>query len=110
MEKSEEILYLKSTLMAMPGKLIINGNELELTAYKQGVGGLGILGALFKQKVESVNHGFKCLIDDVLEINQGKHGLQKNILELKLKDGNQYRIQVKNYEEWKKLIENKKLV
>ena len=48
------------------------------------------------------------MINDVEEINQGKHGLQKNILELKLKNGNQFRIQVKNFEEWKKLIENVK--
>ena len=108
MEKSEDVLYLKSSIMAMPGKLMINGNNIELIAHKQGVGGLGLLGAIFKQKVESVNCGFKCLINDVEEINQGKHGLQKNILELKLKNGNQFRIQVKNFEEWKKLIENVK--
>lgn len=108
MEKSENVLYLKSSLMAMPGQLSINGNNLELTAHKQGVGGLGLLGAIFKQKVESVNYGFKCLVDDVVEINQGKHGLQKNILELKLKNSDQFRIQVKNFEEWKTLIESEK--
>jgi hypothetical protein len=108
MEKKESVLYLKSAVMAMPGKLSLNGKILELDAHKQGVGGLGLLGALLKRKVESTNHGFSWSIDEIASINQGKHGVQKNVLEVNHQDGRQFRIQVSNFEEWKNAIESSK--
>jgi len=104
MEKSDSVLYLKSPLMAMPGKLTLIDQTLELEAHKQGVGGLGILGALFKRKVESQNHGFKWSVREIVEITQGKHGVQKNVLELRNSNGEQFRILVKNFEEWKSVL------
>lgn len=108
MEKKESVLYLKSAVMAMPGKLSLNGKTLELDAHKQGVGGLGLLGALLKRKVESTNHGFSWPVEDISSITQGKHGVQKNVLEVNHQDGRQFRIQVSNFEEWKNAIESSK--
>ena len=108
MEKTENVLYLKSTLMAMPGKLTLSDQTLELEAHKQGVGGLGLLGTLLKRKVESANHGFKWSLSDITEITQGKNGVQKNILEVRNSNGEQFRIQVKNFEGWKSSIEQSK--
>lgn len=105
MEKTESILYLKSAVMAMPGQLSLNGKILELDAHKQGVGGFGLLGALLKRKVESTNHGFSWSVEDIASVTQGKHGVQKNILEVNHHDGRQFRIQVSNFEEWKNAIE-----
>jgi hypothetical protein len=105
MEKTESVMYLKSSMMGMPGKLSLSNGILELEAHKQGVSGFGILGALLKRKVEAPNHGFKWEIADITEITQGKHGVQKNVLEVKNAQGEQFRILVKNFEEWKALIE-----
>jgi hypothetical protein len=110
MERTESVLYLKSAVMAMPGKLSLNGKTLELEAHKQGVGGLGLLGAILKRKVESTNHGFSWSVEDITTITQGKHGAQKNILEVNHKDGQQFRIQVSNFEEWKNAIDASKSV
>jgi hypothetical protein len=108
MEKTENVMYLKSSIMGMPGILKISNGTLELEAHKQGVGGLGILGAILRRKVEAPNHGFKWEISDITEITQGKHGVQKNVLEVKNGKGEQFRILVKNFEEWKTLIEESK--
>ncbi|TXI83129.1 MAG: hypothetical protein E6Q38_04110 [Crocinitomicaceae bacterium] len=110
MEKTESVLYLKSAMMAMPGKLNLNGKTLTLEAHKQGVGGFGILGSLLKRKVESTNHGFSWTVEDIATITQGKHGAQKNILEVTHQDGQQFRIQVSNFEEWKNAIDASKSV
>jgi hypothetical protein len=110
MEKTEPILYLKSAMMAMPGKLTLTGKTLELDAHKQGVGGFGLLGAILKRKVESTNHGFSWPVEEISSITQGKHGAQKNILELNHQDGRQFRIQVSNFEEWKNAIEESKSI
>ncbi len=108
MEKTENVMYLKSSMMGMPGKLTLTNGILELEAHKQGVAGLGILGAILKRKVEAPNHGFKWELKDIAEITQGKHGVQKNVLEVKNAQGEQFRILVKNFEEWKTLIEESK--
>lgn len=106
MEKKESVLYLKSAMMAMPGRLSLSGKTLELDAHKQGVGGFGLLGAFLKRKVESTNHGFSWPVEEIASINQGKHGAQKNILEVNHQDGRQFRIQVSSFNEWKNAIEN----
>ena len=108
MEKTEFVTYLKSSMMAMPGQLTLKDQTLELEAHKQGVGGLGFLGAILKRKVESTNHGFKWAVSDITEITQGKHGVQKNVLEVRNSSGEHYRILVKNFDEWKTLLEGGK--
>ena len=107
MEKTENVTYLKSSVMAMPGKLSLSGQILELEAHKQGVGGMGILGALLKRKVESTNHGFKWPVSEISEITRGKHGVQKNVLEVRNSKGEQFRMIVQDFEEWKSLLEQK---
>lgn len=108
MEKTESVLYLKSALMAMPGKLTLSNQTLELEAHKQGAGGMGLLGSLLKRKVEAENHGFKWPVSEITEITQGKHGVQKNILEVRNAKNEQFRIQVKDFEEWKLALEQSK--
>lgn len=107
MDKTENVTYLKSSVMAMPGKLSLKNDTLELEAHKQGVGGMGLLGSLLKRKVESVNHGFKWPVSEITEITQGKHGVQKNVLEVSNSKGEKFRMIVGDFEAWKSLLEKK---
>ncbi len=97
--KEEKVGYLKSSLNLMQGTLYETPKRLVLTAHKTGVGGMGILGALLKKKVKKNNDVFNLEFKDIKEIRQGKHGVQKNVLEITDNQNNTYRITVKNYPE-----------
>ncbi|MBC2845426.1 GRAM domain-containing protein [Winogradskyella flava] len=98
--KKEKIGYLKSKLNLLRGTLYLTPNRLILNAHKTGVSGFGILGIFLKRQVEKKNFGFNLEFNDIRKISQGKHGVQKNILEITTKQNEIFRIIVKKYEDW----------
>ncbi|TMU50367.1 hypothetical protein [Flagellimonas algicola] len=105
--KEEKIGFLKSKLNLMQGILYLTPNRLVLDAHKTGVGGFGILGALLKRKVEKKSFGFSLDFKDIKKIAQGKHGVQKNVLEITDNQNKTFRIMVKNYQEWENELNQK---
>lgn len=102
--KQEKVGYLKSKMMLMQGVLTLTETHLKLEAHKTGVSGFGILGAIIKRKVESEVFGFNVPLSDVTSISQGKHGVNKNVLEITLIDQIEYRILVDDYTKWSLLL------
>jgi hypothetical protein len=98
--KKEAVGYLKSSFNLQQGTLLMTDQFIRLEAHKAGVGGLGLLGFLLKSKVEKVNTIFHLHFDAVQSVEQGKHGAQKNILEITDNENIKHRIIVKNYSEW----------
>ncbi len=107
-EKEEKVGYLKSSMNLLQGTLYLTPNRILLNAHKTGVGGFGILGSILKRKVESTNYGFDLTFEEIKAINRGKHGIQKNVLEITSNDDITYRIMVKNFDEWSDAINTKK--
>lgn len=102
--KQEKVGYLKSKMMLLPGVLTLTETHLRLETHKTGVSGFGIIGAIIKRKVESQTFGFNVSLSDVTSIFQGKHGVNKNILEIILIDKIEYRILVDDYTKWSLLL------
>ena len=98
--KEEQVGYLQSKLNLMQGTLYLTPQRLILDAHKTGVSGLGILGAILKRKVEKKSFGFNLDLKDVKKITQGKHGAQKNVLEITNSLDETFRIVVKDYADW----------
>lgn len=105
--KEEKIGYLKSKLNLMQGTLYLTTNRLVLDAHKAGVGGFGILGSLLKKNVEKKSFGFNLEFKDIKNVAQGKHGVQKNILEITDNQNETFRIMVKDYQEWENELNQK---
>lgn len=102
--KEEKVGYLKSKFAMLNGKLYITNERLILISNKTTVGG-GLLGLFLKKKIEQKKYGFNILLSEIASIIQGRHGLQKNVLEINdSNNNNQYRILVKNYSDWETLI------
>ncbi len=101
--KEEKVGYLKSKLNLLQGKLVLTRSRLVLDAHKTTAGG-GILGLILKSRVEKKNYGFDLELKRIKNIEQGKHGLQKNILEVTDDNENTYRILVKDYQEWADML------
>ena len=105
--KKESVGYLKSAINLQQGTLFMTSKKLTLEAHKTGVGGFGLLGALLKSKVEKVNTVFDLDYTSIQSVTQGKHGVQKNVLEITDKQNNVQRVIVKNYQEWEDAIKQK---
>lgn len=102
--KEEKVGYLKSKVMLMQGTLTLTETHLKLEAHKTGVSGFGVLGSLLKRKVESETFGFNVPLSDITSVTQGKHGVNKNVLEIELIDQIEYRILVDDYSKWSLLL------
>lgn len=100
--KEEMVSYLKSGINLLNGNLYLTPERLILNAHKIGVGGFGLLGAVLNQKVKKKRYGFNLKFSEITKIEQGKHGLQNNVLKVTDRQNNTYRIMVKNYHEWEK--------
>lgn len=108
--KKEQIGYLKSKLNMLQGNLYLTPSRLVLDAHKTGVGGFGLLGATLKHKVEKKGYGFNLELNQIKSISQGKHGVQKNVLEITDSSDNIYRIIVKDYNEWENELSKSPLI
>ena len=105
--KKEKIGYLKSKLNLLKGTLYLTPNRLVLNAHKTGVSGFGILGMFLKRQVEKKNFGFNLEFKDIENISRGKHGAQKNVLEITTIHNEIFRIIVKRYEDWEYDLNNR---
>ena len=99
--------YLKSRMNLLEGDLYLTSDKLILKSHTPEDKGMGRFGFLFKKKVEEKDHGIILSFDDILKISRGKHGMEKNVLEIKTNDNQEYRIIVKDYNEWEKEIKAK---
>lgn len=97
--KSEKVSYLKTKLQLLNGELFLTEDRLILVSNKTTIAS-GFIGRWIKKKIESKKHGFDLKLSDITDVNQGKHGVQKNVIEITDKTGNTYRIIVKNYDLW----------
>lgn len=97
--KSEKVSYLKTKLQLLNGELFLTEDRLILVSNKTTIAS-GFIGRWIKRKIESKKYGFDLKLSDITGVNQGKHGIQKNVLEITDKTGNTYRIIVKKYDLW----------
>lgn len=103
--KEEQIMFLKSSVNALQGRIKLTSTQLIIEAHKTTVGG-GLLGAFLKKKVEEKNYGAILELNDIAEVRRGKHGANKNVLEVIDKTETIYRIIVKDYDAWEIAIQN----
>jgi len=106
--KEESVGYLKSALNLQQGKLVLTPKRIVLDAHKTTVNTGGLLGAFLKTKVEQDKTIFNLEHSNIQSVVQGKHGVNKNVLEIKDKQNNTYRIMVKDYPEWEAAINKNK--
>jgi hypothetical protein len=105
--KQENIGYLKLKINLQQGTLTLTNSAVALDAHKTGVSGLGLLGAFLKKKVEKNNTVFNLAFADIKTVAQGKHGMQKNVLEITDQQNNTHRIIVKDYADWESVLRSK---
>lgn len=105
--KQETVTFLKSKFAAWVGNLTMTEKTLRLTAHKQSLPGLGLIGAIAKAFVEKEQFIFELPYNDIASLKQGKQGFMKNILEITDKQNNIYRMNVKNYAEWEQAIKER---
>lgn len=104
--KEEKILYLKSALNGQQGNLTLTPKRIVLDAHKSAVhtGAGGLIGVaileIFRKKIEKSKDIFNLEPSQIESVEQGKHGINKNVLLIKDKQNNTYKIIVKNYPEW----------
>lgn len=104
--KEEKIMYFKSKANALQGHIYLTPNRLVVDAHKTGVGGMGLLGAILKKKVEEKNYGFEVERGKIAKIEKGKFGVHKNILQITDAEDNVHRVAVKNFSDWEQAINN----
>jgi len=102
--KEEKVAYLKSKINLLHGTLYLSSHRILLDAHKQGVGGFGLLGSALKKKVEKKSIGFNIELGNILKVEQGKHGAEKNVLEITDNNGEAFRIIVKDFKEWESAL------
>lgn len=102
--KEEDVGFLKSKLNLLQGTLYLTPNRIALDAHKQGAGGFGLLGSALKKKVEKKSFGFNIEFGNILKVEQGKHGAEKNVLEITDNNGEMFKVIVKNYQEWQSAL------
>ncbi|MEP0357430.1 hypothetical protein [Paraglaciecola sp.] len=54
----------------------------------------------YTQKAEEKSFGFNLKLGEIKRISQGKHGVQKIVLEITDSNNETYRVIVKDYQEW----------
>jgi hypothetical protein len=101
--KEEMVGYLPKSYRLVEGKLILYSTHIAFESFQYG-GGLSLLKAIFNRDTEKDDPSFTLQFSDIKAITQGKHGLQKNVLEIYNQDGKVYRLVVRSYVEWEYLM------
>lgn len=103
--KEEKVLYLKSPLNGREAELVMTDKGITLKCEDSGILRRGFVLQL-RPFFPSVNKYLKMVTvfslpyAAIASAKQGKHGLQKNLLEISDKDGNTYKIVVNKLQEW----------
>jgi hypothetical protein len=102
--KQEQVGYLKSSFRITPGTLYLTTTHLIFRTKQIGLANGGLLGLLSSRLQRKEVTGFDIDLENINEIKQGSFGRAKNILEVTDKKNNSYRILVKDYAEWMKVL------
>lgn len=107
--KQEQVGYLKSALHLRQATLVLTDNRISLEADDTGVMGRGILTFLpfMKDKLGKSKMIFDLALGEIGKVTQGKHSVQKNVLEITDRHDNTYRMIVGSYQEWEGLLRQK---
>jgi hypothetical protein len=106
--KEESVGYLKSSLNMLPGNLVLTPRRIVLDAHKASVNIWGLIGMLFKHKAGKDSTIFNLEHSNIQSVVQGKHGVNKNVLEIKDNQNNTYKIIVKDYPDWESALNKAK--
>jgi len=108
--KQEKVTFFKSKISALEGQIYLTPSRLvvmSVSGTKVRLGGLvGAIIELTKKKSYPVLQ-LNIELDKIKNLNKGKFGLNKNILEITNQDDEVIKVGVKNYEEWESLLKPK---
>ena len=98
--KLETVTYLKSRVDLHEATLIMTPEKILLRANKAN----SLLNSFFRKEKEKAITVFELNYKKIDRVSQGRHGVQKNLLEITDKQNYTHRILVKNYHEWENAI------
>ena len=105
--KQEKVTFFKSKINALEGQIYLTPTRLvvmSVSANKVRLGGLvGAIIELTKKKTYPVLQ-LNIELDKIKDLNKGKFGLNRNILEITNQEDEVIKVGVKNYEEWESLL------
>jgi hypothetical protein len=108
--KQEKVTFFKSKINALEGQIYLTPTRLvvmSVSANKVRLGGLvGAFIELTKKKTYPVLQ-LNIELDKIKDLNKGKFGLNRNILEITNQEDEVIKVGVKNYEEWESLLKAK---
>jgi hypothetical protein len=107
-KKEEHVSFLKSKFAAYDATLTMYPMRLSLEAEDSNIFTRGIISFLpfLRNKLQKMKLVFDLDISSIKSIQQGQQGLSKNnnVLEITDKNDTTYRVMVKDYAEWKNVI------
>lgn len=101
--QTEKVIWLKGKIMGYQATLNLYHHGIEMTTPPTFLRMLGLIGLLFASFSKG-KEVFSLSFAQIAKMEQGKHGINTNILELTDKEGQTYRIAVKDYSHWDKLL------
>ncbi|MBL7912065.1 MAG: hypothetical protein JNJ41_13485 [Bacteroidia bacterium] len=102
--KTEKVGYLKSKINLQQATLTMTATKISLQCNKTAMGGLGLLGALLRKRIEKIDTVFDLDLESIRSVEQGKFGAEKNVMQITFNQNVTYRVIVNNYKEWEDLI------
>ncbi len=104
--KKEEVLYLKSQIYGLESTLFITSRGLCMYEDDRGIFIRGIVQFLpfLRTRFEKTKLTFDVDFAHIRSIAHSQQGFNKNVLEITDNTGTTYRVIVKDYKEWEKLI------
>ncbi|MBO6517242.1 MAG: hypothetical protein JJ975_11890 [Bacteroidia bacterium] len=100
MYKEEKVGFLKSKIKLIQGKLVLDDSNLKLSVNKNNFAALGgLIGALISLNSKPKKEVFDLDVNEVLDVTQGKFGIQK-ILEIHTNKNQTYKIITKDLDGW----------
>ncbi len=95
--KSESVGFIYSSLKLFQADLFLTRDRLVLKLKK---GNFRLFGNLFRFGKK----GFNLMLEDIVRIEQGVNGWQRNVLEITDKANNKYRLMVRRYLDWENAL------
>lgn len=96
--KQEYVGYIKSRFQLWNGMLYLTSDRLIMEASPVAESETAL--ALFNRSKEKKEIKFDIARGDIQKIEKGRHGLNRNVLEITDLTGQVWKFIVKNYEEW----------
>lgn len=102
--KTENVGYLKSAINLQTGVLKLENKQLSLSAKRATLYGFGLIGLLLQKWLAKENEVFNMPLSDINSVEPATHGINKNVIKITDKRGIDYKLIVKNKEEWIALL------